>query len=73
MEVEKDDETDDMYDFQPVDIPANDISEGVLLLVDTAILRRICGVSANFRRCVDSLNTCARSDSILHENKTRYR
>ena len=47
MEVEKDDETDDMYDFQPVDIPANDISEGVLLLVDTAILRRICGVSAN--------------------------
>ena len=47
IEVEKDDETDDMYDFQPVDIPANDISEGVLLLVDTAILRRICGVSAN--------------------------
>ena len=64
--VEKDDETDDIYDLLPVDVPANDISEGVLLLVDTAILRRICGVSANLGDVWDRLtHALARTSSYM--------
>lgn len=47
LEVEKIDEPETSIDFPYVD--ANTVSDGVLLLVDTAILRRICGEAANMR------------------------
>ena len=47
INVENYDEADEFQKFLPADVPANSISEGVLLLVDTAILRRICGEATN--------------------------
>ena len=48
--VEKRKEIDDPlseYKQRYVDLPSNSLSEGIMLLVDTALLRRICGEATN--------------------------
>lgn len=49
IEVERQKEIDEDSQYTPsyVDIPSNSLSEGIMLLVDTAMLRRICGEATN--------------------------
>ena len=44
------DEIEESIDDERIDeiVPTNEVSEGILLLVDTALLRRVCGETKNF-------------------------
>ena len=47
-QIENADEVPDVITSSVSVVPSNELSEGILLLVDTALLRRVCGEANNF-------------------------